>query len=170
MNVKIWYKNLKCLGSMITMLKVHNKWQCSRDIDEVQSLFDICWQDVALRRHEVAYNILRVKFEKFYQNKKFTCEKWGYICPTLSWFYPPIGCSCLVFSKQKNFLQLDVHVWCLARKKTSSNWMSMFGVQQEKKLQFVVVPYLMGVCHMCYFTNPISIWSFCVIGLNSMTH
>lgn len=120
MNVKIWYKNLKCSGSMIFMHKVHNKWQFSRDIDEVQSVFDIHWQDEALRRHEIAYNILKVKFEEFYQNKKFTCEKWGYICPTLLWFYPPIGCSCLVFSKQKNFFQLDVHVWCLARKKTSN--------------------------------------------------
>jgi hypothetical protein len=41
MNVKVWNKILKCLGSMITMHKVHNKWQCSRDIDEVQSVFDI---------------------------------------------------------------------------------------------------------------------------------
>jgi hypothetical protein len=61
MNVKIWYKILKCLGSMNTMDKVHNKWQCSRDNDKVQSVFDIHWQDEASRRHEVAYNILRLK-------------------------------------------------------------------------------------------------------------
>jgi hypothetical protein len=113
MNVKIWYKILKCLGSMITMHKVHNKWQCFRDIDEVQSVFDIHWQDEASRRHEVAYNILRLKFEEFYQNKKFTYVKNEVI-------FVQIYCD--------STLQLVVHAWCLARKKTSSNWLSMFGV------------------------------------------
>jgi hypothetical protein len=102
---------------MITMHKAHNKWQCSRDIDEVQSVFDIPWQDEASRRHEVVYNILRVKFEVFYQNKKFThvknevkfvqiyCDStfqlvvhvWSLARKKL----PPIGCPCLVFSKKK---------------------------------------------------------------------
>jgi hypothetical protein len=113
MNVKNWYKILKSLGSMITMRKVHNKWQCSRDIDEVQSVFDIHLQDEALKRHEVAYNILRVKIEEFYQNKKFTHVKNEVI---------------FVQIYRASTLQLVVHIWCLARKKTSSNWMSMFGV------------------------------------------
>jgi hypothetical protein len=41
----------------------------------VQNVFDIHWQDEASRRHEVAYNILRLKFEEFYQNNNFSHVK-----------------------------------------------------------------------------------------------
>ncbi len=127
MNVKIWYKILKCLGSMITMHKVHNKWQCFRDIDEVQSVFDIHQQDEASRRHEVAYNILRLKFEQFYQNKKFTHVKNEVIFVEIyydSTLQLVVHVWCL--ARKKTFLRLVVHVWCLARKKTSNCCRSLF--------------------------------------------
>ncbi len=79
-------------------------------------------------RSSIKIRNLHVKNEVIFVQlyRDFTLQLVVHVWCLASKKLPPIGCPCLVFSKEKNFLQLDVHVWCSTRKKTSICCCSLF--------------------------------------------